>query len=76
MITGIVINKYSFIHHHDFGMHEIFSPSKAFRPAQPPTQTVPEAISQGLKTPEREADQPPPSSAGTKNERSYVSTLS
>jgi hypothetical protein len=58
MIIGLAINKYSSIRQHDFGMHEFFFPSKASRPAQPPTQQVPEAISQGLKVPEREADLP------------------
>jgi hypothetical protein len=76
MITELVANKYSFIHLQDFGMHEKFSPSKASRPTQPHTQMVTEAISQGLKTPEREPEQPPPANARVKNERSYVSSLS
>jgi len=32
MITELVINKYSFIHHHGFGMHEIFFPPKRTDP--------------------------------------------
>jgi hypothetical protein len=36
-------------------------------PTQPPVQWVPRALSPGLKRPEREADNSPPSSAEVKN---------
>jgi hypothetical protein len=41
---------------------------------QPPIQWVPVALSLGVKRPEREADNSPPSSAGVKNAWSYTST--
>jgi hypothetical protein len=41
---------------------------------QPPIQWVPGALSPGVKRPEREAGNSPPSSAKVKNEWSYTST--
>jgi hypothetical protein len=70
IITGLVRNKYYLSNIPIFGLHEFPSPSKASRPAleptQPSIQLLPGSISQRVKTPEREADQPPPSSAKIK----------
>jgi hypothetical protein len=44
------------------------------RPTQPPIQWVPEALSLGVKRPEREADNSAPSSAEVKSAYSYTST--
>jgi hypothetical protein len=46
----------------------------ALGPAQPPIQCVPGAFSQGIKRPECEADNSPPSIAEVKNAWSYTST--
>jgi hypothetical protein len=43
-------------------------------PAQSPIQWVPEALSPGVKQPEREADYSPPTSAEVKKARIYTST--
>jgi hypothetical protein len=40
---------------------KLFQPT--LEPTQPPIQWVPEALSPGVKRPEREADRPPPSVA-------------
>jgi hypothetical protein len=46
----------------------------ALEPTQPPVQWVPGAISVGVKRPERETDNSPPTSAEVNNARSYNST--
>jgi hypothetical protein len=46
----------------------------ALEPTQPPIQWVPGALSLGVKRPEREADNSPPSSAEVKSTWSYTST--
>jgi len=46
----------------------------ALRPIQPPIQWVPEAITRGVKRPEREADHSPPPSADFMNAWTYTST--
>jgi hypothetical protein len=49
-------------------------PRPARRHTQPPTEWVQEALPQGVKRPQHEADHSPPSSAEIKNEWRYTST--
>jgi hypothetical protein len=75
MVLGYGLDDRVFESRREVGIFLLTPASRpALEPTEPPIQWSPEALSLGVKRPDREADHSPPSSAEVKNAWSYAST--